>query len=542
MSASLQVKTYILVSLFLMTTGIYSNAQEKIENYLVAQKLVSGIQYKKYKDKEKSEDEYARLMIRLMKKEYKKYNKEIEKEYKEEKKAIKLNKDTLLILSSILEASCKKININVTEPDIRPELIAYVKQLKTKKCISETNAENLLVLINKKNLYDSCSIVNQAMGFRNKSEQTMRPKLIVLMRQLKDLGVLSEKNYQKLFSETFPDSVSKIRHIVSFCERSFLSPGNSMFIRDKDEFFLQVNGLTKLAGLDISDFKSDLIILQSDTNNFRAIPVISAIYNGRKFSHLCYEISTTVRDNTDPYRLTGHDSYKIFNQVLALSGSPNRIHEIKEKNPLNYSYTYWSGFVLLTDSQSSALYRNDQLELSYEDYIEKLQGKKILMAMEQYKKTGLLRNLSNDSIDKIIFSLKENPVYRYNELISRFPAISVTIEERIPLTQADAIGLLQRMATISNNAFNPVNVRFEKKSAERVELLFEEKGITRRQEFSSYISWDGIWHLIHDCVFTDANRKGQFEVLRIGQYKKTYIYVTHEQRRILEKEKLIGDY
>src|SRR5688572_31886376 len=98
------------------------------------------------------------------------------------------------------------------------------------------------------------------------------------------------------------------------------------------------------------------------------------------------------------------------------------------------------------------------------------------------------------------------------------------------------------MAGISNYEFNPQNIRFEKNSSGKLVLMFDDNNITQRHEFDSFVEWQEIWNLIHNAIYSNSGRKGYFQPLRFEQYRETYIYVTAEQMKILENERVINDY
>ena len=72
--------------------------------------------------------------------------------------------------------------------------------------------------------------------------------------------------------------------------------------------------------------------------------------------------------------------------------------------------------------------------------------------------------------------------------------------------------------------------------------MFDHNNVTQLQEFDSFVECQEKWNIIHNAIYSNSGRKGYFQSLRFEQYRETYIYVTAEQMKILENEKVINDY
>ena len=339
-----------------------SQGQQEIERYLVSANLVTEQQLKKYHDKVKKDDEYVRLMIKLMK------DKRMEKEYREELKKRQQKKDTLSILADILENGAEKKYVGDTASDqVKENFTAFVHQLKNKGLITEENSVNLLSHLKNSWLYDSTRIVKNAIGFRDKSALTIPSKLTKLSTLFKDLGLITDENYQKLGSEL------SVQKIVKAGDKVFVSANHGIhnIIKSKDMFDSYMSEFSRLTGLRISNAELKFNTLKKDSQEHRYNPVIEVYHNGKKYSYTCYEVMYTSVKN-DPYT-SGLDFYKIFNFILAGKNSPLRLHSITEKHPSDYIYTnVWSGFIMLTEPQAEGLYHNENVEISYEERLPTL--------------------------------------------------------------------------------------------------------------------------------------------------------------------------
>ena len=532
----------LIVSLF--TFSQVARAQETIIQFLRDRQLITIQQLKKYEEKERSDRQYVELMIRLMKKEDgdKEYAKEMEAEYKKEKKEKADSRDTLSILARILEISCESGRVfDNSRPDASQLSghSGFINRLETLRIISAESAGHLAAYSIKGTLKDSCDIVNQAIGFREKIRTTTVLKLAELTGLLNRIGLLSLEKSQRLPNEQLPDTVNKIKRIVENSDNVFVFD-NPDFIRTKNDFDKRIHELSQLTGLEVSNAHQQLIRLDSTPGYYNFIPVTKLNYGGREFLYEGNQVMTTQLPE-DIYSLIGYDYYKVFNRILAYKSAPHRLHRINETNPLNfYHISSWNGFILLKNEQSDQLYRNELIDISYEENKSPLSLSEIRRAIRLYQETGLLDGVSPSSIDSVIFNLTENPVFRFNELVSRFPTIGVTIADRIPISEVEAIELVKKMATVSKQAFNPQNPRIEKDASGLAWLMFEIKGNTYREIFNN--SWYSVWSPIHNAVFSDKSRKAQFEVLRFSQQHETFIYISPAQLERLEKEKVIGDY
>jgi hypothetical protein len=542
MERLLIIRPFIFFLLLFIVFVSPSHGQKQIENYLLTNGLISTGQLKKYQEKIKADDQYVRIMLRLMKKEKEgqEYIKKMEDDYKKELSKRERNKDTLLLLKEILEVSQKKISISDLDSckiSPNPGFVSFIRKLASKKLITQKNVDQLLKNLNNGYLYDSTRIVENAIGFREKIISTSSSKLVDLADLFKKIGVMSEEKYDKLFRQSFPDSITPIQYIVSNCERVLFLKEQSFFLKGKDDFDSRILELSHLTGIEVSNAELRLITLRSDSENYRAIPVIELNHQGKNFPYYCYEVMTT-EVKKDIYTLVGHDYYRIFNRILAYQRSPFRVYEIEENNPPGYIYQPWSGFIMLTKAQSDEIYRNENVKIDFEDTNDPLSDDNIIRAINLYKKIGLLNGVSQNYIDSILNDIKANPVYRYNELLGRFPAISLVIDDRIPVSQQEMVILIKRMAEISNYAFNPQNIRFKKDGYGMNLILFELKNMTYQE--NADLDKDP-WRIINNAVFKELGAN-QFQVLRFEQYKVTYVYLSSEQMKTLEKEKVIGDY
>jgi hypothetical protein len=529
----------------LVLTGFHcmicqSFAQKNLEDYFFKKNLVSGQQLKEYRKKLNVEYEYVALMARLMRAEDKKYARELEQQLEAEKKQRSNNKDSLGLLYEILSGSSEPVYYNSRKlsDDERKLLEEYAGKLLTSKLIGSRITDTMISFIRKGYILDSSGLVSNARGIKTKSESTSDAKIKKALVLFKNIGVINPANFEKLSNKPIPDSVNKIKFIVSNFEKVFIPSQVSGYTGGKEELLKNIDALGRLTGIKIEEPAFSLIQLEAAAD-YRAIPVIEVKYEGRKFTHLSYEVTTTV-NNPDPYALTGHDYYRIFNKILAYKRSPYRLYTIEENQSTEYYYTYWTGFILLAADQRNALYRNELIDLSLETNLPALSYPEVKRAIGLYQETGLLDQVSQVTIDSLIQSLEHDPVFRYNELISRFTPISVTIEERLPINEEQAMNLLQRLSDISGGEFKPVNPRVGKNAAGELLLMFEYKGKTYREQFLS--GWRSVWSPVHDAVFGDLERKAQFESLRFEQYKETFIYISPEKLKRLEKEGVISDY
>src|SRR6266496_3108471 len=152
-------------SLFLVVVfGFPSRGQKQIENYLLSNGLISARQLKQYQEEIKADDQYVRIMLRLMKKEKEgqEYVKKMEDDYKRELSKQERNKDTLLLLKEILEVSQEKIsisNLDSGKASPNPDFGSFIRKLVSKKLITQENVDQLLKNLNNGYLYDSTRIV-----------------------------------------------------------------------------------------------------------------------------------------------------------------------------------------------------------------------------------------------------------------------------------------------------------------------------------------------------------------------------------------------
>jgi hypothetical protein len=537
---TIRISICILAYLFLGRGHV--SAQKKIENYLVEKQLIGSGQLKTYHKKIREDKEYVMMMARMMKKDNKAYARELETELAKETAQREKNNDTLSVLSVIIETTTEKKYFNDPGPDSiqKLDLKTYTQKLVSCRLITISIAVTINGHIDNNYLSNSYGIVTNAIGLRDKARSTVAGKLKELMDILRKSEVLSEEKYKHLLKESIPDSVNKIKYIVSQCEKTILTGSPFATTKGKENFLPLVNELSRLTGIEIEEINARLIPV-SGSMGFSGIPVIEFKHQGKIFTHKCYGVSTTDNNpNPDPYTLIGHDFYRIFNRILALKRVSYRLHRINENNTLSYIHMPWYGFIILNRNQSEKLYRNEHLELSYEDNINPLTDAEIARAVSFYKEAGLLTRLSQSTIDSAIAETKQDPVFRYNELVARLPVVSLVIEERIPISAQDAIGLLKKMAAISDHGFNPGNPRIEKGINGADSLKFEWRGITFSEEFKG--GWMGVWSSIHNAVFGDLNRNAQFEALRIDQDRVVYIFIPYQKSAWLKKQKVIGDY
>ena len=563
MSIQLPVKIFVLVSLLTMIAEGPSCAQQEIEKYLLEQDLISESQLNTYKDKEKAGDEYVRLMIKLMKGEKgdRKYKREMENEYREEVKKRNENKDTLSILANILEESRGQgshpeiaaarvnpddttetyISSRVFKPYVNDSiqqtlLLRYVSLLRSNRLIKEEFVKKLSEYINNSSIYDSCSVVNKAIGLRDKSILTATPRLIELANLLKDLDVLSKQKHEQLVNSSFPDSVSKIFNIISNCEKVTFFPGNNFMVNGKKQFDQLIEILKRLTGIEVYDLSLTSTESSNTPGRYRSFVTLELYHNGKKFIHEENETISTIKD-LDVYSLNQQSIYKIFNKILAYKNSAYRIHELQERNP-PYVHSSWGAYILLSQPQSEGLYHNENITISYEENMNPLPVADILKAIDLYKKVGLFNKVTQNNIDSVLLDIKANPVYRYNELISRFASISLIVDERFQATPEELVAQIKKLADLSGYFFDPENIRIMDSTGKRW-ILFE----LNNKTYSSSLDdpWMNAWQIVNHPTVTEL-KENPFESLRIAPHKEIIIYLPSKNMKMLEKEKVIGDW
>lgn len=233
--------------------------------------------------------------------------------------------------------------------------------------------------------------------------------------------------------------------------------------------------------------------------------------------------------------------YEIFNKMLADQGSPFRLHQ------LSFGRGYF-GVLALSKSQFEGLQwsytgmnRGGYINLSYENFTNKLTQAKIKEAVSVYDSIGLLSHLSPPEKDSCIHEIESREINHYSDILSSFKDLVFEIDLEYGVDDGQYRRITKQIAAISKGTFNPAEIvdTYNYENRKSFDYGFTLKGKQYSVKLYQEDDWldTGFWELIEKAVM-EQDKKGKFYYLYPADGMRQ-IYLTYEQAKILREKRMI---
>lgn len=284
-------------------------------------------------------------------------------------------------------------------------------------------------------------------------------------------------------------------------------------------------------------------------------------YNKRQSSEgfIVYDMAVSVKKGSKWYRyrsffdakyknkrpehqmILPENYYELFNKILADQLSPYRLHQVSiNKNTfgiLSLTKKQFDGLMWSYSGMNSGGY----IQLSYQNFTNKLNQKKISEAIAVYDSLGLLSHLTDIEKDSCITDIMSKEVNYYSDILCSFKNLVFEIDLEYGVDDGQYKKITNQIAGISKGNFAPIDIvdtyNYEKR--ESFDYGFTLKGTKHIKKLKQDDDWLdlGFWELIEKAV-NEQDKKGKFYYLHPADGMRQ-IYLTHEQSQLLQEKKMI---
>lgn len=428
---------------------------------------------------------------------------------------------------------------------INEELIQYLSKLKSCDLISENQFTHFQSKINNNEFVHSLQLLPSIIEQVALKEHMNPEKLKVFADKLKSKEIVNSK-FDSLIVDIKQEKLQNPIDFLNYCNKAVII--NEQDYPNEPEKYLELihqKTASIIPELAFTDFQFQIVldssISDSDSkfNDF----VVSLKSNGKKYKHKSsYHLYSPSKNQYYGNKIDQQEYYKIFNKILADLQSPYRLHEVKSYQGNAVEWKVF-GIIALTKEQADLLHGGGvYFTPSYESFKNKLTSKKIELAIEEYKKIGLLSHLTNEQIEKAKEKVSEQENSNLNNVLMAFPDVIYMFDTELGNLEDPYAELIREYKKISHNDFNATEIsdNFDIEKKKKVELKFKIGNKSYSKTLKIEDDWiDTEFFNFTKSVVSEQNLKGQFYELYTGGQEASIIYLTIEQYNYLRTNKLL---
>lgn len=272
-----------------------------------------------------------------------------------------------------------------------------------------------------------------------------------------------------------------------------------------------------------------------------------------------YNLSVTLKANGNSYRYASYfdaeyknkvedkllkipeNYHQIFNKMLSDQSSPYRLHQVTIND---HSF----GILAMTKKQFeelmwsySGMSVGSYIQVSYENFNNKITQKKIEDAVALYDSIGLFSHLSKEEKMQCINEVLNKEVNYFSDILSSFKNLVFEIDLEYGVDDHQYQALTKQIEAISKGHFAPTNIvdTYTWKNRQSFDYGFTLNGKTYKTKLSQPDDWLDLkfWELIEQAL-EEQDKNGRFYHLHPNDGIRQ-IFLTNEQAEILKKQKMI---
>lgn len=430
------------------------------------------------------------------------------------------------------------------EKELRQQLGKFAQKLFSGKFVSQKTKQEIENKIASTELLSEFEVASFAASLTEKEYFLTPTKYKKFADTLLSRELITEESYavimDKLFKGDFRDYNEPLRYLknivildltkytgkpenyidLAYKETGKAFPGLEF---DSLEFSIQQDKKESSVGFTVYDMK------------------VSLKKKGKSYAYQSFFDADYKNKEATDRSVLPEDYYKIFNKMLSDQLSPYRLHTVMiGKNNL--------GILPLTQKQFdglmwsySGMNLSGYIQLSYENFHNKLTSKKIKDAIAIYDSVGLLSHLTSLEKDSCINEIMGKEINYFSDILSSFKNLVFEIDLEYGVDEGQYRSLTKQIAGMSKGNFNPTDIvdtyNYEKrKKFEYGFTLKEKKYMVRLNQEDDWLDI-GFWELIEKAV-KELDRKGKFYYIHPSDGMRQ-IYLTNEQADVLQQKKII---
>ena len=368
-------------------------------------------------------------------------------------------------------------------------------------------------------------------------------KLIPVAEELHKNGIVSDSSFWRLEDDIRENKIESASQLNGYCK--FNRTFNPEKYSDGPEVWLEQihrDIAAMLPGLNFTNFSYTTI---PDTGfSIGGVPgvrfKVSLTCNGRTYKHTSIPFNFRNKQGKILFDDNlGGDFHRIFNKILADEQSPYRLHLVMFSRPDGGDNYRRFTLIALQGEQAEIFMKEPCMSymfLSMENYDNTLTSASIDSAIAGWKSIGLFAHLSEAEINQAIEDAAADEVLSINYLLTKFPAVTYSLNSAMMSPHYTYRDLLTHLAKITHGAFNPTNIR-QRKVKSGVIIQYTAKGKIHTFMFSSEYAWmDVKFPAFVKGLGRENSLPGKFYPLR---FEGSFVYLTTQQHEYISTHHLL---
>ncbi|CAL2108711.1 conserved hypothetical protein [Tenacibaculum sp. 190524A02b] len=431
------------------------------------------------------------------------------------------------------------------QKEVNNQLVDYVKKLNKVQIINNKQLKKQIYEIKDSNyahlfqmLLDIIDQVAFDYWLSNSKINEFRIKLY-------NNKIITEEENKQLELAINTNTIKSPFQIIKFCKKArffdLSKYSNNPFVYLKEIHQVTSEILPELS-FNKFNYQIEKDSLHATNGYITSYVVVSIASNGEEYRCKSFIDSDSIGGEQGYLgKIDEQEYYQIFNKILRDLSSSYRLHLISSSN----SYREWKsnqyfGILALNEDQREMFeVINSHWELSYENYNNELNTKKIRNIIEQFTVLGLLNHLDKEEIGNSMIKIKEKKINSKNDILKTFAKSVMSFDFELGNLDNPYEEMIEEYKIISHNDFNPINIKdnFDIQK-DKVVVSFDFKDRHYQKVFRVDGDWvDTAFFEFMNKIVIENNLKGRFYSLD-GE-GKTIVYLTKDQYNVIKKKKLL---
>ncbi len=425
--------------------------------------------------------------------------------------------------------------------EMRLELLQLLEQLKQSGVITKRVYQRLEADIKASHIKMNIELFHQAENQMKVYENLQLKGLEPYLKTLRSSGILSADGYTRLIqdiqTENIASNIDLFKHF------------NHAVVFDINDYYKKLYDYLPKIYQSIVNMLHESGIANIKIGNFSVDDkmIFSMYTNGRKYQYSLYPV---IKNKFSIPIAERREFFFLFNKILRDIGSPYRLYDIgtvsDELIGLSaLENTNKFGFIALNNKQFKFFLDKSYIfDINNFDEQEKdLTTDRIEEIITILEKIRLLNHLTAQQINITKDNIRQSYITNYNQLLQAFDTFVPTIDLEATSIEDRYNRLIRKFAEVSRGNFTPTDISFDWKNNQTAEVYFKFNGkpYSANLEFQDdFADERRLFSLILQLVDKTVPNGGRFYPLYEGHdYIIGYIFLTSEQRRLLESEKLV---
>lgn len=429
--------------------------------------------------------------------------------------------------------------------EMRSELLKLLNQLRNSDVVSQRVYEKLQADIAAGRIKLDIQLFQHAATQMQIDEMFQLEVQQPYVNSLYSTGIFSTEGYTRLLQDLKSGNIQDGIEFLKYSDRAIIFNLRDYSLDPYDYFpkihatVAQMLNNTGVVNISFEDFALELV-KDTEYNDDKIYKAIASVrVNGKLYQQSSFY---AVTENKEDFigRIESEEFINLFNKILRDRGSEYRLYNIQA-----FSYDLGSpalehsrfGVIALTENQAKVYFEQEDLRQETQlttDRVEEI--------LSLFQKIGLFSHLTqqqiNSSRQKIIKSYITDP----HELLQAFDNLVVSVEWESGDTDNPYQELTYELAAVSRGMFTPSDISNEfdwQNQTAGQSFTLNGKRYSTKLEFNDDFLDPEFFTFIQQVV-EQTVPDGRFYPLYADAYDIAgYIFLTNEQRRILQSEGLI---